>query len=84
MMFSLCYQTHLKGAVTRQTITFLLSLFATKLENVLVNDKITALCETNMPPKQYIKRYKRQNRTFKTCWANKFPETKIALRFNLS
>lgn len=65
MMLSLCYQTHLKGAVTRQTITFLFSLFATKLENVLVDDKITALCETNVPPMQFIKRNKQQKRTFK-------------------
>ena len=75
MMLSLFNQTRLKGAVSRQTIIILVSLFAMKLENVLVNDKITALCETNMPPKHYIKRYKQQKRTLKNVYANKFPET---------
>ena len=66
-MLSLFNQTRLKDAVARQTIIIIVSLFAMKLENVLVNDKITALCETNMPPKHYIKRYKRQNQTLKNC-----------------
>ena len=36
------------------------SLLVMKLEKLLVNDKITALCPTNMFPKHYIKRYKLQ------------------------
>ena len=31
-------------------------LFAIELEKLLVNDKITASCQTNMSPKCYIKR----------------------------
>ena len=36
------------------------SLFALEREKLLVNDKITALCQTNMPTKHYIKHYKQQ------------------------
>ena len=66
-MLSLFNQTRLKDAVARQTIIIIVSLFAVRLENVLVNDKITALWETNMPRKHYIKRYKPQNQTLKNC-----------------
>ena len=31
-----------------------------KLEKSLVNDKITALCQTNMSPKRHMKPYKQQ------------------------
>ena len=39
------------------------SLFAVELEKILVNAdlKITALCQTNMSPKHYIKYYKQKN-----------------------
>ena len=33
--------------------------------NYLVNDKITALCQTDIPLKHYFKRYKRQKLTLK-------------------
>ena len=33
--------------------------------NYLVNDKITPLCQTNLPLKHYFKRYKRQKLTLK-------------------
>ena len=49
--------------------------------NYLVNDKITAWCQTNIPLKHYFKRYKRQKLTLKNNWANKFSKTTIAIRF---
>ena len=38
------------------------SLFAMDLEKLLVNDKIKALRQTNMSPKDYIKYLKKQNK----------------------
>ena len=32
------------------------------IEKSLVNDKITALRKTNIPPRRYFKRYKQQNK----------------------
>ena len=49
--------------------------------NYLVNDKITAWCQTNIPLKHYFKRYKRQKLTLKNNWANKLSKTTIAIRF---
>ena len=66
MMLSLFNQTRLKGAVSRQTITFLLSLFTTKLESVLVNDKITA--------------YKQQKRTYKKLLGKQVSRNQNSLR----
>ena len=52
-----------------------------KNKKLLVNEKITALCQTNMTPKHYIKRCKQQK--WKTVLANKFSKTTIAIRFSL-
>ena len=38
----------------------------------LVNSKITASCQTSIPPKQYFKRYKQRKWTLKKCKAKKF------------
>ena len=38
-----------------------------ELEKSLVNDKITALRQTNMSPKRHMKRYKQQKWTLKNC-----------------
>ena len=35
-------------------------LLSMELETLLVNDQVTASCQTNMPPKHYIKSYKQQ------------------------
>ena len=43
------------------------SLLVMELEKSLVNDKITALCQTNMSPKRHMKRYKQQKWTLKNC-----------------
>ena len=53
-----------------------------KLAKLLVNDKITASCQTNMSQKPYIKHFKRQKWTLKNCQANNFSKTTIAVRFN--
>ena len=50
--------------------------------NYLVNDKITAWCQTNIPLKNYFKRCKRQKLTLKNNWADKLSKTTIAIRFN--
>ena len=47
------------------------------IEKSPVNDKITALCETNMPPKRYLKRYKQQSKTLKNCY--EYSKTTIAI-----
>ena len=53
-------------------------------KKLLVNDKIKAFCSTKTLPKHYIKRYKQQKWTLKTCYAIKsFQKPTIAIRFNL-
>ena len=53
-------------------------------KKLLVNDKIKAFCSTNTLPKQYIKRYKQQKWTLKTCYAiTSFQNPTIAIHFNL-
>ena len=51
------------------------------IEKSLVNDKITALRKTNIPPRRYFKRYKQQNKPLKNCY--EYLKTTIAIRFNL-
>ena len=78
--------SHLREAVSRLTVLFCsshASPFALLLEKVLVNDKITALCQTNMPTKNFIKHYKQQKWILKNCQANKFSKTTIAFHFYL-
>ena len=43
------------------------SLFAMRIKKSPGNDKITALCEINIPPRRYFKRYKQQKQTLKNC-----------------
>ena len=66
----LTLMSHLREAVSRLTVSFCsshASPFALLLEKVLVNDKITALCQTNMPTKHFIKHYKQQKWILKNC-----------------
>ena len=66
----LTLMSHLREAVSRLTVSFCSSYaspFALLLEKVLVNDKITALCQTNMPTKHFIKHYKQQKWILKNC-----------------
>ena len=63
------------------------SLFALKLEKLLVNDKIPTSCQARMSFKHYIKPYHKMLQTtkmnLKLCYANKFLKTTISIRFNL-
>ena len=43
------------------------SPFALGRDKLLLNDKITALCQTNMPTKHFIKHYKQQKWILKNC-----------------
>ena len=54
-----------------------------ELDNLLVTDKITALCQTKMAPNYHIKRCKEQKWTLKNCEANEFSKSAIAMRLNL-
>lgn len=51
------------------------------IEKSLVNDKITALRKTNIPPRGYFKRYKQQNKPLRNCY--EYSKTTTAIRFNL-
>lgn len=62
-------------------VTCLYSLWI-ELEKLLVNEKITASCQTNMSPNHHIKRYKQHKWTLKNCLASKFSKTIIPIRFN--
>ena len=66
----LTLMSHLREAVSRLTVSFCSSYaspFALLLEKVLVNGKITALCQTNMATKNFIKHYKQQKWILKNC-----------------
>ena len=45
-----------------------------------MNDKITAFCQINTPPKHHIKHYEQQKRTLKNCYASKYSKTTIILQ----
>ena len=62
-------------------------LYAMELKKLLcrlVNNNITASCQINMSPKHYIKPYKGRKRTLKKCYANKFQQATIPIRFIFS
>lgn len=77
-----------KGAVSQLSslVHFLIttnhmSLFATKIDKLLENDKLQPrTCQTNMSPKHFFQRRKQQNdeRTLKNCQANMFSKSKIS------
>ena len=56
--------TLIKGAVSR-------------LEKLLVNDKIRASCQTNMSPRHYVKLYKQQKWTLENIYADKFSKSTL-------
>ena len=53
------------------------------LKKLLVNDKITALCQTNMSPKHNLSPYKQQKGTLKTVSLTSFRKPPNAICFNL-
>ena len=43
--------------------------FRLAMKLLLIDDKITASCPTNMPSKHYIKRYEKEKEKLKNCQA---------------
>ena len=59
--------------------------FRLAMKLLVIDDKITASCSTNMPSKHYIKRYEKEKKTEKLSDDINFFFSKptIAIRYNL-